>query len=152
MSKAKDFYWSDEMVRTTEEIQECSLQTGGDKFGCIHPPLIRIPLCNVVPDELHLMLRITDKLEKNLIHSILRRDKLAERGNQRIEKNVYQHKLLQAMKKCGVTFSIWNKPDENGNLTDKYDWTSLMGADKKPSFTTFPTHLQNLFPQITLKL
>ena len=59
MSKAKDFYWSDEMVRTTEEIQECSLQTSGDKFGCIHPPLIRIPPCNVVPDELHLMLRIT---------------------------------------------------------------------------------------------
>ena len=35
------------------------------------------------------------------------------------------------MKKCGVTFSIWNKPDENGNLTDKYDWTSLMGAYNK---------------------
>jgi hypothetical protein len=42
--------------------------------------------------------------------------------------------------------------DENGNFTDKYDWTSPMGANKKPSFTTFLTHLQNLFPQITLKL
>lgn len=59
MSKAKDFYWSNDMVRTIQEIQEYSLQTSGEIFGCIHPPLIRITLCNIVPDALHLMLRIT---------------------------------------------------------------------------------------------
>ena len=60
MSKLKDFYWSKELERTIQEMQDLSINAHEDrKFGCIHPPLIMIPLRNVVPDELHLFLRIT---------------------------------------------------------------------------------------------
>ena len=72
-----------------------------------------------------------DILEKNIIHSTIKRDKIAQLVNKDMAKDIYQHKLLKSMKKCGVTFNIWHKPDENGYLTDKYDWTSLMGSDKK---------------------
>jgi hypothetical protein len=53
MSKPADFYWSDDMRRSIQEIKNLSLKSGNEKFGCNHP------LQNIVPDELHLMLRIT---------------------------------------------------------------------------------------------
>jgi hypothetical protein len=59
MSKPVDFYWSDDMRRSIQEIKNLSLKSGNEKFGCNHPPLLNIPLQNIVPDELHLMLRIT---------------------------------------------------------------------------------------------
>lgn len=37
------------------------------KKGQCNPPLLHIPLSNVILDELHLMLRITDVLTRNLI-------------------------------------------------------------------------------------
>ena len=59
MSKPKDFYCSGDMARTIQQIQEYSLKSSGEKFGCIHPPLIKLQPCNIVPDELHLLLRMT---------------------------------------------------------------------------------------------
>ena len=56
MSKPKDFYWSEELQRTIEEMQELSMKTNEEKYGSIHPPLIRICLRNIVPDELHCFL------------------------------------------------------------------------------------------------
>lgn len=59
MSKPHNYYWSDDMKRTILEMKELSLKTGNDNFGCNHPPLLNVPLKNIVPDELHLMLRVT---------------------------------------------------------------------------------------------
>ena len=39
--------------------------------GRINEPLLPISLDNVVPDELHLLLRITDVLTKNLINAAM---------------------------------------------------------------------------------
>ena len=58
MSKPMNFYWEDNIRRTLDEIKTCSLK---NEFACQHPPLLDIPLENVVLDELHLMLRITGK-------------------------------------------------------------------------------------------
>lgn len=38
--------------------------------GCHAEPLFTIPVNNVVLDELHLMLRVTDRLEEGLIYDI----------------------------------------------------------------------------------
>lgn len=70
--------------------------------------------------------------------------------NKDLEKDIYQQKLLSAMKKCGVTFSIWKKPDENGNSSDKYDWTSLMGTDKKKLLENLPEYFSDFLPQDNL--
>ena len=39
--------------------------------GCKHQPLFRIPLDHVIVEELHLMLRVTDRLEEGLIYEML---------------------------------------------------------------------------------
>ena len=46
--------------------------------GCQAQPFFKIPLENVVIDELHLMLRVTDRLEEGLIMDIIKWD---EAGN-----------------------------------------------------------------------
>lgn len=89
-------------------------------------------------------------MKKNIIHSTIRRDKKAEMCTKGIEKDIYQHKLLKSIKKCGVTFNIWQKPDENGNTTDKYDWTSLMGADKKKLLYNLPDTFAEFVSPATL--
>lgn len=44
--------------------------------GCHSQPFFNIPLENVILDELHLMLRITDRLEEGIILEILKWDKV----------------------------------------------------------------------------
>ena len=39
--------------------------------GCQSPPLFSIPLDHVVIDELHMLLRVTDRLEKGLIYDMI---------------------------------------------------------------------------------
>jgi len=56
MSKPKDFYWEQHISRKIGNFAEWARQK---KYSCAHPPLLNIPLENVVADELHLMLRIT---------------------------------------------------------------------------------------------
>ena len=56
MSKAEDFYWRTDIVRTLDKIKDCATK---QKFSCVHQPLLDIPLDNVVLDELQLMLRVT---------------------------------------------------------------------------------------------
>jgi hypothetical protein len=45
MSKPADFYWSDDMRRSIQEIKNLSLKSGNEKFGCNHP------LQNIVPSN-----------------------------------------------------------------------------------------------------
>ena len=71
MSKPADFYCSDDMARTMQEIRKLSMKTGNGKFGCIHPPLFNVPLQNIVPDELHLMLRITGNTTYDVRYALI---------------------------------------------------------------------------------
>jgi len=54
--KPQDFYWEQHISRKIGNFAEWERQM---KYSCAHPPLLNIPLENVVTDELHLMLRIT---------------------------------------------------------------------------------------------
>ena len=44
--------------------------------GCQHQPLFKIAPDNIIIDELHLMLRITDRLEQGLILEVIDRDEV----------------------------------------------------------------------------
>ena len=44
--------------------------------GCKHLPLLKIDLDNIIPDELHLLLRITDVLTENLISAAKINDRM----------------------------------------------------------------------------
>ena len=52
-------------IRYKERTME-ALKTGNEP-GQIHPPLLDLSLHNIIPDELHLLLRITDRLIENLM-------------------------------------------------------------------------------------
>ena len=39
--------------------------------------------------------------------------------------------LLNAIRSCGITFDIWEKKDADGRASGIYDFTSIMGTDKK---------------------
>lgn len=46
-------------------------------------------------------------------------------------KNFYLNRLLTTINKCGISFSLWEKKDADGRPSGLYDWTSLMGKEKK---------------------
>ena len=58
MSKSEDFW----MVDLKRDIQNIRSSCMANEFSCERPPLLTIPLDNIVLDELHLMLRITGRL------------------------------------------------------------------------------------------
>ena len=63
MSKEEKYYSEKPMARTLEEIRKCAHK---QSYSCVHPPLLNVPLENIVLDELHLMLRITGRPIENL--------------------------------------------------------------------------------------
>ena len=72
-TKLSHYYNQQPLQRTLKEIKElCKCK--GNNYGCINEPLLNIPLTNVITDELHLLLRITDKLLQNVIDEVLERD------------------------------------------------------------------------------
>ena len=69
MSHSCAYFQSSEMVRTIDDMWS-------RQPGCHSQPFFSIHLENVILDELHLMLRITDRLEEGLIFEILKWDKV----------------------------------------------------------------------------
>ena len=61
--------WTQANKRTINEIKD--MVTSGTKpnYGCIKMPLTTLDLDHVIPDELHMLLRITDVLIQNLINA-----------------------------------------------------------------------------------
>ncbi|CAB3983391.1 Hypothetical predicted protein [Paramuricea clavata] len=148
MSKPKDFYW-ESLARSITEIQT---HARSSKCSCAHQPLINIPLENVVLDELHLMLRITDKLTTNLVMEMQdwdREDNLNKRPIDRT--NMHMDSLIKAINSCGVSFNVWQKMDGNGRESGLLDFTSLMGSDKKLLLQKLPSKLENVVKPETLE-
>ena len=75
LSKDMIFYESVDMARTADNLN--SYYTS-KQFGCKNKPLIEIEPRKVVPDELHLFLRIYDILMGNLLDDCRQLDNKAE--------------------------------------------------------------------------
>ena len=76
------------------------------RMGRLIDPLITIDLDYWIPDELHLMLRITDVLTRNLINAAANDDYKRSRRNKDILHGQMVKKLLRAIKSCGVSLCI----------------------------------------------
>lgn len=113
-------------------------------FESIHPPLFNIELDHVVLDELYLMMRITDRLTENIITEVMERDSkadfLKERGE---DKGIYFKRLISVINDLGITFLVWEKTNADGKGSCLYDWTSLMGSDKKKLCHLLPSQLES---------
>ena len=77
----------------------------------INKPLFNIELDHVILDELHLMMRVTDRLTENImITEVMERDGEADMSKKRGEKKgIYLESLVSTINKIGIPFSIWEK-------------------------------------------
>ena len=70
MSHLCEYFQSEAMARKLDS-------SWSKQPGCHGDPFFKVPLDNVILDELHLMLRITDRLEEGLILDIMKWDSVS---------------------------------------------------------------------------
>ena len=84
---------------------------------------LNIDLQNVVPDGLHLMLRTTDKLTRNLISAAMSED-MKHSEPDKLQRSMMLS-LLRKLRNCRVSFSVRFDKSEEG-----IDFSSLVRNDK----------------------
>lgn len=137
VQKSYNFFNSPPIKRTLKEINKlCKEKPKKDNkynYSCEHEPLINIELDHIIVDELHLMLRITDKVLSNLINHSLDWDMEVELDRVRgQEKGVHLKRTVEFIRSLGISFNVWEVKNADGTRSSgRYDWTSLMGDDKK---------------------
>jgi hypothetical protein len=103
MTKPLDFYHTRGMQRTSQNLKEDVVK---NDFGVRAQPLVSIEPEHIIIDELHLLLRICDKLLRNLI---LDTKKLDDKKVVHGEKSDFLGQLTEKIRGCGVLFYIWTK-------------------------------------------
>src|SRR4051812_15357528 len=92
--------------------------------GHIKPPLLKIiPLDHYVADELHIMLRICDRLWLLALQEL----KVQNRFN-----DSTRAAIITEMRRISVPFHFWQDQE-----TQSWAYTSLMGGDKKIVLKSF---------------
>ena len=103
MPKPLDFYHTRGMQRTSQNLKEDVVK---NDFGVRAQPLVSIEPEHIIIDELHLLLRICDKLLRNLIlDTKTLDDKKVVHG----EKSDFLGQLTEKIRGWGVSFYIWTK-------------------------------------------
>lgn len=144
MSKPKDFYCSESMRRTLQEIKDMS-KLNKNNSCCIHEPILNIELDYVILDELHLLLRITDRLLDNMLTECEERETNENfTKSSRENKSNYTNDLVKIINQMGITFSVWNKKNADGSASNQKECTSLLGSQKKKLLKELPLHLPKL--------
>jgi hypothetical protein len=108
-SKDLLFYNSEPLKRTLGKMHKQS-KCKSCNHGCIFPPLINIELDHVMADELHLLLRVTDRMFQNVIDEILEMDANDDFNKANGQpKGVLLKKFVDDINALGVKFSVWYK-------------------------------------------
>ena len=138
------------------EFRKLQDLTGNGKYCNDRPALLEMELHHIIPDELHLLLRITDVLIEALISTVLTYDQLEHQQQQmhchhRTRHTVPKFKVLQgamlqnlitAINSCGVHFHVWEEKRDDSALS----WTSLMGGDKLKLLRKLPDRFESCHP------
>ena len=127
--------------RSLQEMRELSTRSN-DSYGCCKEPLLNIELDHIIVDELHLLLRITDILTENLITEVIEWD-IEENFDKKNGNNIHLNKLIISIRSCGISFDVWKKKNADGKESSVYDWTSLMGNDKKILLYELPEKMKD---------
>ena len=133
-------------ARTLSSLKKNCGKRGCEKHqGSIHPPLINCEPQDIVLDELHLLLRGSDVLLRNLINqcrAIDHHEREHRGGNSR---KVRQLEVL--VRSCGVSFQIWQAKDgDRRAVAGKYEWTALSGRHKLLVMQQLPRKLEEVLP------
>lgn len=107
--------------------------------GMKNKPLLLFPVKKVIPDILHMLLRITDVLERNIIDEALEMDQKAK-----LSKSNQHHlsDIKRAFQSAGVPFEVWTSSDSR--TSRDYAWTSLTGTQKVKILKSLPPKLSTL--------
>ena len=147
-----DHYESSILKRTIKEISEMAKKKGKETYCCEHTPLL-IELHHVIRDELHLLLRILDVLIENLIRDVLQWDQKENRNKKKVQqKNTHLTNLQVTIRSCGILFDTWEKTNAGGKGSGQYDFTSLLGSDKKTLLRELPTKLNGVIQADTIEV
>jgi len=65
-------------------------------------------------------------------------------NNNKQELSQNYKKLLKTINARGLTFAIWKKTNADDKGSETYDWTSLVGVDKKKMIKPLPEKLEQL--------
>ena len=126
-------YHENDTKRTVEEMQRmCTSSSAKTNFGSKYAPLLDIAIDHYIPDELHLMMRITDVLLRNLVDDAMSKDQYAKLLGQATDN---LELLIKAIQSCGVSFRTWT------SKTGDFEYTSLSGNDKKTLLRNLPERL-----------
>ena len=138
MTKAIDYYEQASLKRTFDDIVKCSVSKS---YSVKAMPLLQIDLEDIIIDELHLLLRITDRLTMNLINLMLQQDKrkVFKGSTCSTFTQPFLKKLEQCINSCGITFKIFEKMNADGSGSGHYDYTTLTGNDKKKLLSCLPS-------------
>ena len=141
-SKDLAYYNQPPLARSIDELRNPPKMN----YCAVNKPLFDIPLTHIVVDELHLLLRVTDVLTRNLVEECLEWDEheTITKGAIAPTRRYHVKELTDTISSCGVTFSVWEKLNENHQGTGKYEYTSLMGRDKKRVLERLPEKLPNI--------
>ena len=101
--------------------------------GSIHPPLLHFPIDHIIPDELHLLLRITDRLIENLLYAAVIHDSPRQALQGEMAKNV-----VKEIESCGMNFTA--------RKNARYEFTSLTGTDRKKLLKELQTKILRCQP------
>lgn len=93
------------------------------------------------------MLRVTDILLENLLEDAMqwgdKESGSTSKKKRSIEKSVHIKQLVSLINKCGVTFTTWEKRNADCKGSGTWDWTSVMGDDRKNMLQELPEKLAN---------
>lgn len=117
--------------RRIEEMKTAaaSSSTPKESFGSKHQPLLNIEPDHYIPDELHLLMRITDILLRNVIDDASGKDQHSRLFREKSDNLAI---LTSAIESCGVSFKTWT------TKTGEMEYTSLTGTDKKKVLKHLP--------------
>ena len=126
MSKKWSITDTQKGARTTEEIVAYHTNSKSRRFGCLHPPLFpTIPIDQVIPDTLHLFLRITDVLFNLLITDIRRQDGITRTTSTEQNSTYLKEFELFINVTCKIPFHFSTNKE-----TKELQWRDLMGPEK----------------------
>lgn len=92
-------------LRSLSDIKKCAASDKpAEKFGCLNSPLLNLPLDDIIVDELHLLLRVSDKLIDNLV---VRAEELDHKAQLHGSGSPHHISMLEkAIASCGVHFKV----------------------------------------------
>ena len=99
--------------------------------GYLNQRLINIDIQHtIIPDELHLLLRVTDRMIENLINGAVAYDDVSN-----ILEGAMLKRLIAEIRSCGVVFNIIVRSKNTR------DFTSLTGTEKKKLLKFLPSKI-----------